>query len=222
MLPASLGGSRFWGVDVMIPLGFRADPELSEAALRRLVGAGPDDLVVLDANGYERIPRGSFRPLSRAGIRLASAGIASGRHAGRAPAMNHRRAALYLQIPDAYCRSFGGLRSAQCGEAVEFLGRAGRGPDVRLRGRDRPVPRGAADSGAIVPRLRLRAAHPLPDRAGRACPGAWCDPSPAPDQRTVPGLAESTPQCGGAVRLALPRDSGRRRSARAAPVSRTS
>ena len=74
MLPASLGGSRFWGMDVMIPLGFRADPELSESALRRLVGAGPDDLVLLDATGYERIPRGAFRPLSRAGIRLAHGG----------------------------------------------------------------------------------------------------------------------------------------------------
>jgi hypothetical protein len=40
--------------------------------------------------------------------------------------MSHRRAALYLQIPDAYCRSFGGLRWAQYGEAVEFLG----GPDA--------------------------------------------------------------------------------------------
>jgi hypothetical protein len=86
MLPASLGGSRFWGVDVIIPLGFRADPELSEAALRRLVGAGPDDLVVLDTAGHERIPRGAFRPLSRAGIRLASASITSGRpRGGRRP-----------------------------------------------------------------------------------------------------------------------------------------
>jgi hypothetical protein len=42
--------------------------------------------------------------------------------------MNHRRAELYLQIPDAYCRSFGGLRWAQQGEAVEFLG----GPDAGL------------------------------------------------------------------------------------------
>ena len=40
--------------------------------------------------------------------------------------MNHRRAALYLQIPAAYCRSFGGLRWAQYGEAVEFLD----GPDA--------------------------------------------------------------------------------------------
>jgi hypothetical protein len=40
--------------------------------------------------------------------------------------MSHRRAALYLQIPAAYCRSFGGLRWAQRGEAVEFLD----GPDA--------------------------------------------------------------------------------------------
>ncbi len=40
--------------------------------------------------------------------------------------MSHRRAALYLQIPAAYCRAFGGLRWAQYGEAVEFLD----GPDA--------------------------------------------------------------------------------------------
>jgi hypothetical protein len=40
--------------------------------------------------------------------------------------MNYRRAALYLQIPAAYCRPFGGLRWAQRGEAVEFLD----GPDA--------------------------------------------------------------------------------------------
>ena len=40
--------------------------------------------------------------------------------------MNQRRAALYLQIPAAYCLPFGGLRWAQYGEAVEFLD----GPDA--------------------------------------------------------------------------------------------
>src|SRR5271166_2163853 len=35
--------------------------------------------------------------------------------------MSTRRAALYLQIPADYCRSFGGLRWAQYGEVVEFL-----------------------------------------------------------------------------------------------------
>src|SRR5262249_16412855 len=40
--------------------------------------------------------------------------------------MSHRRAARYLQIPAAYCRSFGGLPWAQYGEDVEFLD----GPDA--------------------------------------------------------------------------------------------
>jgi hypothetical protein len=40
--------------------------------------------------------------------------------------MNDRRAALYLQIPAAYCRTFGGFRWAHYGEAVEFLD----GPDA--------------------------------------------------------------------------------------------
>ena len=35
--------------------------------------------------------------------------------------MSHGRAALYLQIPAEYCRSFGGLRWAHYGEAIEFL-----------------------------------------------------------------------------------------------------
>ena len=35
--------------------------------------------------------------------------------------MSYGRSALYLQIPAHYCRSFGGLRWAQYGEAIEFL-----------------------------------------------------------------------------------------------------
>ncbi len=35
--------------------------------------------------------------------------------------MRSQQAALYLQIPEAYCRSIGGLRWAHYGEAVEFL-----------------------------------------------------------------------------------------------------
>ena len=86
MLPVMREGSRFWGVDVLIPMGFRVDPELSEASLRRVVRAGPDDLIVLGVHGHERIPRETFRPLSRAAIRLACAGIKPGRlEGGRRP-----------------------------------------------------------------------------------------------------------------------------------------
>ncbi len=85
-LPTTRGDSRFWGVDLLIPIGFRVDPELSESAIRRVVGARPDDLVLLDNQGPELIPREAFQPLSRAAIRLACAGITPGRaEGGRRP-----------------------------------------------------------------------------------------------------------------------------------------
>jgi MoxR-vWA-beta-propeller ternary system domain bpX2 len=70
-LPAAGDGLRFWGCDVLIPLGCRAEPDLAPRALRAAVGAGPGDVVVLDDEGPELIPRQAFQPLSRAGIRLA-------------------------------------------------------------------------------------------------------------------------------------------------------
>ncbi len=75
---------RYWGTDVLVPLGFRADPDLPAAAIRGLVGAGDGDLVVLDKQGIELIPLGAFQPLSRAGILLARGGSAgSGPKGGR-------------------------------------------------------------------------------------------------------------------------------------------
>jgi len=71
LLPASRAGVRFWGTDVLVPLGFRADPDLAEPALKGAVGAGPNDLVVLRPDGFEVIARALFKPLNRAGVRLA-------------------------------------------------------------------------------------------------------------------------------------------------------
>jgi hypothetical protein len=72
-LPSPRDALRFWGNDVLIPLGYRAVPELTERALHGAVGAAPDELVVLDDEGPELIPRRAFRPLTRASIRLAMA-----------------------------------------------------------------------------------------------------------------------------------------------------
>jgi hypothetical protein len=72
-LPALEKGLRFWGCDVLVSLGYRAEPDLADRALRQAVGAKPDDLVVLDDEGAELVPRQAFRPLSRAGLRLAVA-----------------------------------------------------------------------------------------------------------------------------------------------------
>jgi hypothetical protein len=70
-LPAPEDGLRYWGGDVLIPIGYRTEPELAGRALRAAVGARTDDLVVLDADGPELVSREAFRKLSRAGIRLA-------------------------------------------------------------------------------------------------------------------------------------------------------
>jgi hypothetical protein len=78
-LPLLPGGLRFWGMEVLIPVGFRTDPDLSESGLRRAVAAGPEDLVVCDWDGFELVSRAVFKPLSRGGIRLARQGMASGR-----------------------------------------------------------------------------------------------------------------------------------------------
>jgi hypothetical protein len=78
-LPAGYESVRFWGADVLIPLGYRAEPELTERALRDALGAGDDDLVVFEEDGPGLVPRGMFRPLSRASIRLAAAEAGGGR-----------------------------------------------------------------------------------------------------------------------------------------------
>src|SRR5262249_29260421 len=81
-LPTIADGLRLWGHDVLIPVGFRAEPQLAERALRAAVGAGPDDMVILDGEGPELIPRQAFQPLSRAAIRLARRAEASAPSAG--------------------------------------------------------------------------------------------------------------------------------------------
>jgi hypothetical protein len=78
-LPEVWEGLRLWGVDLLVPLGSRAEPELPEPALCRAVGAGTNDLVVLDGQGYEIIPRTAFQPLCRAGIRLGRSALTAGR-----------------------------------------------------------------------------------------------------------------------------------------------
>jgi hypothetical protein len=73
-LPLLPVGLRFWGALLLIPLGYRAEPDLPASAIRRAAGAGADDLAILDQNGIELIPRAILKPLCRAGIRLIDKG----------------------------------------------------------------------------------------------------------------------------------------------------
>jgi hypothetical protein len=69
-LPSMPDGLRFWGTELFVPLGFRAEPDLPAAAIRCAAGARPDELAVLDEDGIELIPHAIFKPLSRAAIRM--------------------------------------------------------------------------------------------------------------------------------------------------------
>jgi hypothetical protein len=70
-LPPLPAGERFWGRSVLAPLGWRPEPALGEAALRAALGVRPDEIALLRQEGVEVVPRSAFRPLTRAGIRLA-------------------------------------------------------------------------------------------------------------------------------------------------------
>jgi hypothetical protein len=70
-LPPIASGDRFWGHSVLIPLGFRPDPDVSEDVLKEALGLG-EAIAVMTAEGVEMIDRGVFGPLSRAGVRLAA------------------------------------------------------------------------------------------------------------------------------------------------------
>ena len=70
-LPPIPGAERFWGGRILVPLGFRTDPEIPEPALCGALGAGDDELLVLTHEGAETVPLRSFRTLTRAGVRLA-------------------------------------------------------------------------------------------------------------------------------------------------------
>jgi hypothetical protein len=82
-LPLLHESVRYWGTGLWIPLGFRAEPELPERAIRGAAGAGEGDLAILDESGFELIDRAAFEPLTRAGVRLARGGPGGARPDGR-------------------------------------------------------------------------------------------------------------------------------------------
>lgn len=70
-LPAIPDAERFWGERVLIPLGFRAEPDWPESALREAANVGANEILVLTQQFTEAIPEDAFRPLTRAAIRRA-------------------------------------------------------------------------------------------------------------------------------------------------------
>jgi hypothetical protein len=70
-LPLLPSGRRFWGEMLLVPLGYRPEPDLPEQAIREALAVVAGEILVLTAGRVEVISRSVFRPLTRVGIRLA-------------------------------------------------------------------------------------------------------------------------------------------------------
>lgn len=71
--PLVAGGERFWGERVLLPLGWRAEPDLPESSLCEAAGCRPDELL-LWRGGPIVVPRKAVTPLTRAAARLGARG----------------------------------------------------------------------------------------------------------------------------------------------------
>jgi hypothetical protein len=71
-IPPIPGSTRLWGADLLLPVGFRPEPDLPLSIIRTAVGATVDDLVLFDESGVDLVPRLAFETLTRAGVRLAA------------------------------------------------------------------------------------------------------------------------------------------------------
>ncbi len=70
-LPWFADSERFWGQRVLVPIGSRPSPVMTEAELRLAMGAGDDDLLILRRDGCEVIAEEKFSPLGHAALRIA-------------------------------------------------------------------------------------------------------------------------------------------------------
>lgn len=71
-LPAIASAVRYWGDNVLIPLGFVAEPDLPASVIREAVGAAEIEIVVIDESGIEIVPADAFAPLTRAAVRAGA------------------------------------------------------------------------------------------------------------------------------------------------------
>jgi hypothetical protein len=68
-LPAIRDSHRFWGKMLLVPLGYRPDPNLPDKTIRDSLGLADDEFLLLDREQAETIPRTAFRPLTRAQLK---------------------------------------------------------------------------------------------------------------------------------------------------------
>jgi hypothetical protein len=68
-LPPVLSGKRFWGKMILVPLGMRLEPVISERMIAEALDLDTDHLLLVREAGEQMIPREAFEPLHRAGLR---------------------------------------------------------------------------------------------------------------------------------------------------------
>lgn len=74
-LPFPPRARRFWGTRVLVPLGWRCEPDLRESALAGVFGLGEHDRAIIHEGGaVEVLPGDVLRPLTRGAVRLALRG----------------------------------------------------------------------------------------------------------------------------------------------------
>jgi hypothetical protein len=67
-----LTGERWWGEGLLMPLGFRPEPDLPESILRQALRLPEDAVGLLSDGGLEVVASDAFGTVTRAGIRLAA------------------------------------------------------------------------------------------------------------------------------------------------------
>jgi hypothetical protein len=70
-LPTIAGSIRFAGKRLLVPVGYRIEPIVSESPVLEALGANGGELAFVTDSAVDVIPSSAFAPLSRAGIRLA-------------------------------------------------------------------------------------------------------------------------------------------------------
>ncbi len=226
-LPLLPDATRYWGIDLLTPLGYRLEPDLPESTVRRAAGADAGSLVLWEDDGFELVRSLQARHSGCHSLGVCSSGREPDRHRERAAGQGEgqpvstQQVALYLKIPAQYCRSFGGLRWAQYGEAIEFLDGPSGGRTFAFSQEIAFFLEGLYSAGDSVLGFRL-ALHllyliGLCDRASR---------SPGGEGRTIERIAGPFRElecplrnAGSAVRMAVQARSGCRRPTRSSPRS---
>jgi hypothetical protein len=68
-----IDAQRYWGDALLLPLGWRAEPDLPPRAWREALNLAETELLLWTDAGVETLDRNAFEPLTRAGLRLALA-----------------------------------------------------------------------------------------------------------------------------------------------------